>query len=285
MEANPGTLTPQKLKCYKNAGVNRLSIGLQSADDSLLSRIGRIHNYSDFLINYENARKAGFDNINVDIMYALPGQSLFQHETTLKSVSALSPEHISAYSLILEEGTPLFDEQPSLPDEDESFAMHKLTRDFLRSKGYLRYEISNYAKAGYSCRHNLHYWNSDEYLGLGLNAHSAWKIEKEWTRFANTSDIGKYIGNLERNALPEESRNVIAPKDEMFEYIMLALRKIEGLREDAFYLRFGRGVYEIYSEAIKGLKGLDWLEETPGSLRLNERGMDMQNEALLLFMD
>ncbi len=285
MEANPGTLCEEKLKIYREAGINRLSIGLQSADDALLARIGRIHSYADFLKNYEAAKKAGFTNINVDVMYGLPEQSLNAHIDTLKSVCAHAPTHISAYSLILEEGTPLYLENPVLPDEDACYAMHRCTREYLAEQGYARYEISNYARSGFACRHNLHYWNMDEYLGLGLNAHSAWRLGGSWTRFCNTASLQGYIERLAKEELPEEECEPIPQKEEMFEFLMLGLRKTEGISISAFEKRFGCAFHGLYGEALSTLRRRGWLEESGDKLRLNERGLDMQNEALLTFMD
>jgi oxygen-independent coproporphyrinogen-3 oxidase len=181
MEANPGTLSPEKLVSYRNAGVNRLSIGLQSADDGCLRMLGRIHSWQDFCENYEQARKAGFDNINIDIMSALPGQSLESYLHTLKEVTALRPEHISSYSLILEEGTPLYDDEQLLkllPDEETDRRMYEMTKKVLDEEGYHRYEISNYAREGKECIHNLGYWEDIPYLGFGLGASSYWKKGK-----------------------------------------------------------------------------------------------------------
>lgn len=285
IETNPGTLDMEKLRIYKECGINRVSMGLQSSSDGLLSRIGRIHTYSDFLDSYKLARKAGFDNINVDIMYGLPGQSPGQHEDTLRRLCVLAPRHISAYSLILEEGTPLFDKHDDLPDEDECFDMHLLTRQFLSENGYTRYEISNYAQSGFECRHNLHYWNAEPYLGLGLNSHSAWRVGNIWTRFANTANLGEYIGMLASGKLAEATREDISLHDEMFECVMLGLRKVEGLERAAFLSRFGKTLDQVYPAAIAALREQGFLCENKDFLRLNELGLDMQNRALLPFME
>lgn len=285
MESNPGTLDAKKLRQYRASGVNRLSMGLQSSDDALLSRIGRIHTYADFLNSYELARSAGFDNINVDIMYGLPGQSVKQYEGTLQTLCSLSPAHISAYSLILEENTPLFSSHGDLPGEDETYAMHVLSREFLADKDYERYEISNYALPGRECRHNLHYWNDENYLGLGLNAHSAWRLDGKWTRFANTAALPKYIEKINAGEFAEAENTQIAFKDEMFEFIMLGLRKTAGISYDAFQKRFNSSVAQSFPRALHALREQGYICEDNEFLRLNERGLDMQNRALLLFMD
>lgn len=202
VECNPGTLTAGKAEKLVQAGFNRLSMGLQSADDRELQLLGRIHNFAQFLESYDLARKAGFENINVDLMSALPGQTLKSWQNTLQKVTALRPEHISAYSLIIEEGTPFYerfaeDEQIReegghprlLPEEDVERQMYELTEAFLHTKGYERYEISNYAKPGYECRHNCGYWIRKDYLGLGLGASSL----VEHQRFQNTSNLKEYL--------------------------------------------------------------------------------------------
>lgn len=287
LEANPGTLSADKLRAYAQAGVNRLSLGLQSADEGLLRRIGRIHSYADFLQSMEAAEKAGFSNINVDLMYALPGQTEALWADTLERVCALGPAHISAYALILEEGTPLFLENPTLPGEDEAYAMHLHARRYLQSRGYARYEISNYARPGMACRHNLHYWNMDGYLGLGLGAHSARQEAAGLARFYNTADMDAYLAALACGRLPEDGRERISRTDAMFEYVMLGLRKLEGVEEAAFFARFGQSLRAVYAPALAALGTRGWLDAgaPPGFVRLNETGLDLQNAALLLFMD
>lgn len=202
VECNPGTLTAGKAEKLVQAGFNRLSMGLQSADDRELQLLGRIHNFAQFLESYDLARKAGFRNINVDLMSALPGQTLKSWQDTLQKVTALRPEHISAYSLIIEEGTPFYERFAEderireegghprlLPEEDVERQMYELTETFLHTKGYERYEISNYAKPGYECRHNCGYWIRKDYLGLGLGASSL----VEHQRFQNTSELKTYL--------------------------------------------------------------------------------------------
>ena len=190
MEANPGTLTREKLAACMEAGVNRLSIGLQSSDDALLKVLGRIHTWEQFLDNYREARKTGFQNINIDLMSSLPGQTLSGYLKTLEQVTELRPEHISSYSLILEEGTPFFDSEDirrRLPDEAVDREMYERTKELLHERGYERYEISNYAKEGFACRHNIGYWDGVPYLGLGLGASSYY----DNARFSNEISMKK----------------------------------------------------------------------------------------------
>lgn len=204
IEANPGTLTMEKLKTYRNAGINRISIGLQSADNKELILLGRIHTYEQFRENYFLAREAGFQNINIDLMSALPGQTLNSWENTLYRITELNPEHISAYSLIVEEGTPFYDQfgehgkrVNELPDEDTDRLMYHKTKEILQNQGYHRYEISNYAKPGYESRHNCSYWIGTQYLGLGLGASSL----LNGVRIKNTQDLKQYIKNCEHNGI------------------------------------------------------------------------------------
>ena len=197
IECNPGTLTRKKLEVYKKTGVNRLSIGLQSANDDELKSIGRIHTWQEFLDNYRIARECGFDNINIDLMSALPGQTISSYKETLEKVVALNPEHISAYSLIVEEGTIMYDRvneaalqgKDILPDEDTEREMYYMTKNILEENGYHRYEISNYSKEGMECRHNVGYWQRKNYIGFGIGAASL--LENE--RYNNISDLNKYI--------------------------------------------------------------------------------------------
>ena len=212
IECNPGTITESKLLEYKKSGINRISFGLQSANDEELKSIGRIHNYAGFLESYNLARKCGFDNINVDLMSALPGQTLKSYEETLNKVVRLEPEHISAYSLIVEENTLMYDRVKKaqikginiLPDEESERKMYYLTNNILRSNGYRKYEISNYSKPGKECKHNIGYWQRKEYLGFGIGAASLYKEN----RYNNISDINKYIEVLTNNIKENSINNV-----------------------------------------------------------------------------
>lgn len=287
MECNPGTITPEKLADYRNAGMNRLSIGLQSTHDSLLREIGRIHTFAQFEETFRQARSAGFTNINVDLMHGLPNQTLAQYLESLKTVCDLGVEHISAYSLILEEHTPLFDRvergEVTPPDEDLVADMQDAGFDFLEQRGYHRYEISNFARDGYECRHNLNYWHNGEYLGFGIAAHAAVR-QKRWTRFANVDTLDEYYRLLSRNKRPLAETIHLTPRDEMFECVMLGLRLVRGVDRAVFFARFGIDVVEAYPLAMEKLRKRSWVIETENAIALNRKGLDLQNEALGFFM-
>ncbi|MEL7603587.1 MAG: radical SAM family heme chaperone HemW [Bacillota bacterium] len=292
MECNPGTVDAHKLHEYRNGGINRLSLGLQSMDDRLLRRIGRIHTQEQFLAAYTQARKAGFENINVDVMAGLPGQTQSGYLDTLKQVVALSPEHVSAYGLILEEGTPLFDDvefgRETVPDEDTVSDMLDAGLALLEASGYARYEISNYARPGFRCRHNLNYWRNGEYLGIGAAAHSAWRLRDSdaprWTRWSNPSDLGAYEASVGLSlAVRELTRIPVA--EEAFETVMLGLRTVKGVSLVAFNARFGQALDLLYPHAIQRLLIAGWMEMADGFARLTRRGLDMQNSALQYFLE
>ena len=289
IEANPGTLNGTKLREYRAAGINRLSMGLQSTNDALLETIGRIHRYADFVQNYECARAAGFTNISADLMYGLPGQTVKDHLDAIETLYRLGLNHISAYSLIVEEGTPLYTDvtggAESLPAEDDVYLMHRRGMEFLETLGYARYEISNYAKPGFASLHNLNYWENGVYLGLGLNSHSAMRINGSWMRFANTERLSDYIVSCNQGIRPLASEPEVIPRaEEMFETVMLGLRKTEGISEAAFRLRFGKSIEDVYPEALKSLATRGWLVWDNGACRLTDEGLDFQNEALLAFL-
>ncbi len=280
IEANPGTLNEEKLNSYRNAGINRLSLGVQSMDDEVLKAIGRIHNAVDARESFYLARKCGFDNINIDVMYALPKQSLKSYIDTLNKIIDLSPKHISAYSLILEEGTKLDSMyskgEITLPDEDEAYLMHRAGIELLTSNGYNRYEISNYAKKGYECRHNLNYWQNGEYLGLGVAAHSAIRFNDNIERWSNTNLLEEYIAYPEK----ENTHEVIEKDEEMFEFLMLSLRKISGFSLEEFKNQFGINFFDKYKKQSEILENKGWLNLSGNRLKMTDKGLDMQNEAL-----
>ena len=316
VECNPGTLTAGKAEKLVQAGFNRLSMGLQSADDRELHLLGRIHNFAQFLESYDLARKAGFRNINVDLMSALPGQTLKSWQDTLQKVTALRPEHISAYSLIIEEGTPFYERFAEderireegghprlLPEEDVERQMYELTETFLHTKGYERYEISNYAKPGYECRHNCGYWTRKDYLGLGLGASSL----VEHQRFQNTSELKTYLeqeyspqceGQHERIAetiqLQEETgltqtghhihKETLDKKSEMEEFMFLGLRLMAGISRQQFEKKFQVTLNSVYGEVLRKLKGEQLIEEVAGYVRLTEHGIDVSNYVLAEFL-
>lgn len=276
VECNPGTVTAEKLSNYITCGINRLSIGLQSADDEELVRIGRIHDYETFLETYRLAREAGFCNINVDLMTALPGQTIDSYQKTLERVCALSPEHISAYSLILEEGTQLYVNQKDyvFPDEEEERELYYMTERVLSKAGYHRYEISNYAREGWECRHNRVYWRRGDYLGLGLGASSLTAN----VRWKNPEDMEGY----REHRLCEIQR--LSRREQMEEFMFLGLRLMEGVEEDEFVKAFGVSVDEVYGEIVAHYVAQGLLVRTGGRLSLTSRGIDVSNVVFAGFL-
>ena len=281
IEVNPGTADRNKLQAYRTYGINRLSIGLQSPDDRELKILGRIHNYEQFLETYRSAREAGFDNINIDLMSAIPDQTYEGWIHNLRTVAGLDPEHISAYSLIIEEGTPFASRTLNLPDEDAEYNMYEATAQILREYGFEQYEISNYAKKGRECRHNVGYWIRQDYLGFGLGASSLYGKE----RFANTQDMKKY---LETSRPPENIREKEPPltrEDEMAEFMFLGLRMMAGVSEQEFYQRFGISMMEVYGDIIKKYQNMDLLcRRDTGRVALTEKGIDVSNSILSDFL-
>ncbi len=310
LECNPGTLTRQKLALYKTAGVNRLSLGLQSADHRELQKIGRIHTFEEFLESFDLARKAGFSNINVDVMSALPGQRTKDWLYTLKKVLELRPEHISAYSLIVEEGTPFYERYgedelrrqrgevcQDLPSEETERQMYELTREILADHGYLRYEISNYAKPGRECRHNIGYWQLTPYLGLGLGSSSY----LEQARFSNTRKLEEYLkGNW--NDLAEILETVERQKGradvscgqgelvmldkraQMEEFMFLGLRMTAGIARKKFQKLFGVELEGVYGEILRKLQRQGLIEQSEGRVFLTEEGISVSNYVLSEFL-
>ncbi len=288
VEANPESSEEKKLKELYDAGVNRISFGLQSACSDELVAIGRLHSFEDFERAVGYAREIGFENINADVMHGLPMQTVGTYLKNLETVSGLGIPHISSYSLILEEGTPLYDDvisgKADLPDADDVADMEDAGFDILGNKGYIRYEISNFAIPGFECRHNLNYWDNGEYLGLGLNSHSALHLSGEWVRFNNTELMGEYIEKLGEGKLPVKNTEKIERREEMFETVMLGLRKCSGVSRADFKKRFGVDPVTYYAAAIAQLQLDGMIEINENSMYLNKRGLDYQNEALLKFM-
>ena len=270
LEANPGTVTEQKLSAYRRFGVNRISIGLQSIHENELKKLGRIHSYDDFLQTYRLARTAGFDNISVDLMYGIPEQTLSSFAETLDGIISLGPEHISAYGLIVEEGTPFYAEREGLeiPDEDTECDMYELACERLSGTGYSHYEISNYAKEGRASEHNLHYWRREEYIGVGVAAHSYFG----GVRYSNCESLSSYIQGL----APEEESDTNAA----FEYAMLALRLAEGLSLSDYASRFSHSFLLGREEAIDRFVTLGYMSRTKDRLALTDRGMYVSNAIL-----
>lgn len=282
VECNPGTVDEEKLSLYRQAGVNRLSFGMQSTMDEELHQLGRIHNYKQFLGSYELARRVGFDNVNVDIMSAVPKQTLMSYETTLHRVTKLAPEHISSYSLIIEEGTPFYEwyrESPPV-DEDTDRRMYECTEEILSAAGYSRYEISNYAKPGRECRHNIKYWRRFEYLGLGLGASS----QMGNCRFSNVRDLASYMDSVQSGEILAEEREELSSADEKAEFMYLGLRMMQGISEKEFEENFGENLMECYGEEINRCERQGLLECEGDRILLTKRGIDVSNRVFAEFI-
>ncbi len=275
VEANPKTVTQEKLSAFKSCGANRISFGLQSIHDNELKKLGRIHNFDDFLASYDMARSAGFDNISVDIMFGIPHQTHESLSATLDRIIALSPEHISAYGLILEEGTPFFKMRDTLPlpDEECEADMYELISDRLRTAGYTHYEISNFARAGSECRHNLKYWHDEEYIGVGIAAHSYF----EGRRYGNTESMSVYLNEGFENV---KISNNLTDEERRFEYAMMNLRLSTGLSLSEYISRFGVSFTEGKTEKIKEYEKYGLLKFESDRITLTERGFYLSNTVL-----
>ncbi len=281
IECNPCSITDEKLAAYYDCSINRISVGMQSDDDAVLKAIGRLHTKAVFEQAMNSIAKSSIVNRNVDIMYGLPLQTTGGFIRTLKYAVSLPINHISAYSLILEEGTPLFDrlnsDQTELPSEDDCADMEEECHRILCDVGFTRYEVSNYAKPGYQCRHNLNYWDNGEYIGLGVAAHSAIRAEKQWTRFSNFTDVKAYIDRVTMGIVPCKNVMTIDKREEMFESIMLGLRKTDGIRMDDFSKRFGVDIMDEYREVIAKFVYDKLLYCRENKLFCSPRGMSVLN--------
>ncbi len=275
VEANPKTLNEEKLRKYLDLGVNRLSIGLQSIHENELKILGRIHNYKDFADMYTLARRCGIGNINIDLMYGIPEQSKDSFAETLRSVVELSPEHISLYGLILEEGTPFFEKKNELPlpGEDTECDMYYFAADFLREKGYSHYEISNYAKDGRECRHNLKYWQNEEYIGVGLSAYSYF----EGKRFGNTKSFNEYLSGSYTEYSSEE---IIDGDSEAYEFVMLGLRLAKGISLSEYRQKFDVDFMVGIEEAVQSYINQGYVSLEGDRLSLTDKGFYISNYLL-----
>lgn len=282
-ESNPGTLAEDNLVLLKDYGVNRLSIGLQAWQDPLLMKLGRIHKLQDFLDSYALARSIGFKNINVDLMFGIPDQSMKDWTLTVEKVIKINPEHISCYSLIIEEGTPykkLYDENRlNLVDEDTERDMYHYVIDRLKKAGYKHYEISNFSREGYECMHNITYWKLDEYLGVGAGAHSFLNNK----RFYNIKNPRQYINGVHENNIIEEC-NDEGYIDLVAEYMFLGLRMMEGINKNEFKKRFGKDIKAIYEKEISSLKQRGLIIENESNIKLTQRGIDFSNQVYVEFL-
>lgn len=284
IEANPGTLTSEHIPALQDLGVNRVSLGLQSAQEQELQQLGRIHTYPDFVESYHLLQEHGFTNINIDLMADIPGQTLESYADTLDQVLRLCPKHISSYSLLIEEGTPFFEMNQQgklqIPSEETDRQMYALTKERLAAEGYQRYEISNYAQPGWECRHNLSYWQMEEYLGVGLGAASYWNGK----RFSNERDLQTYLSQKADSHIAESK--VLSKQEEMEEYVFLGLRKMEGISPTAYRKRFGVDFYQLYQTVLPNLQKNGILAETEDRDRiyLTDRGIDVSNAVLAEFL-
>ena len=286
IECNPKTVDMEKLLVYKEAGVNRISLGLQSTNDDELRLLGRIHTYEDFLYSYDMVRKSGFTNVNIDLMSAIPNQKISTYERSLDELIKLNPEHISSYSLIIEEGTNFYKKYSEnaplvmdLPSEDEDRAMYELTSFRLAEAGYKRYEISNYAKKGYHSRHNTSYWERVPYLGFGVGASSLFENE----RYDNVGNLKEYIKNA---GISDVRRNItkLSLRDEMSEFMFLGLRLIDGISKQVFTKILTFTVDEIFGDVVKKHINNELLIDNGDFLKLSDRGLDISNYVLSDFL-
>lgn len=311
IEVNPGTLTRDKLSRYLQAGLNRISFGLQSVNNEELKLLGRIHTFEQFLENYELAREVGFRNINIDLMSALPGQTLDSWERTLNTVMALKPEHISAYSLIIEEDTIFYDRYhpnspyyDDLPDEETDRLIYHITKERLQEGGYHRYEISNYARTGYECRHNCSYWVGTDYLGIGLGSSSLMK----GIRWSNLREIDQYINLFTKQTDQSEDSQIksfhgdamsdwlskpigfrqdiqpLTVKERMEEFMFLGLRMSAGVSKKEFQSRFGLPIKEVYGNVLEDLQQKKLIQILDDNIRLTEYGTDISNRVFAEFL-
>ena len=279
LEANPASIDGRGLSALRALGINRLSVGVQSTVDKELSTLGRLHTGREALDFLHLAHEVGFDNLNADLMYGVPYQTVDSAKRTLDAVLSLAPTHISAYSLMLEEGTPLYEQKDALPipNEDGEDVIDTLVRTTLRDAGYLHYEISNYAKEGFASRHNLHYWHSDPYLGFGVSAYSFF----DGVRYGNTKDMICYLSDP-TNALSDQE--VLSEEDLAYEWIMLRLRLREGILLDEYRARFGVSLDERYAAQIARFAAMGLMTLENGRISLTERGFRLSNEILVAFL-
>lgn len=284
LEMNPGTVTEEKLRSYKKAGINRLSIGLQSVKNENLKLLGRIHTYEEFLQSYELARQEGFKNISVDLISSLPGQTLESWKEELQEIVRLNPEHVSVYQLILEEGTPFYetyaDHPELLPDEEVSREIYLSTGRILSEAGYEQYEISNYAKPGQESRHNLKYWDRADYLGLGLGAASMVRN----IRMTNTRDLKTYLGHCSQPKTMREDVQFLEEPRQMEEFMFLGLRKTRGVSRKEFHRVFGRDMDMVYEKTLAKCLENGMLKEHKDRVFLSEEGVLVSNLVLSEFL-
>jgi len=294
MEANPGTLTPERLNTALENGVNRLSIGMQARQDRLLAGLGRIHRYSDVVSSVKEARKAGFTNVSLDLMFGLPGQTRLEWRETLAAALSLEPTHLSAYGLIPEESTPLWKDLEAgkcvLPEPEEEREMYAEAKDVLNAAGFIQYEISNFALPGYECRHNIGYWTQVPYLGLGLSAASMGPIHRlnggiQYERKVNPHEFSVYEAMILENESGQKETEIVTPPQARFETMMLGLRMTAGVSETDFRQMHGISLEECYGNTLRQLASCGLMRHTDGRWALTDRGMDVQNTVLVELME
>ena len=279
IEVNPGTVTLEKLKDYKDSGINRLSIGLQATQNEILKQIGRIHKFEEFLETYKMAKKVGFTNINVDLMLGLPNQRIKDLKDSLESIIKLQPEHISVYSLIVEQGTPIAEKigigEMELPEEELERNMYWYVKNTLELSRYKHYEISNFAKPGYESKHNMNCWKQQEYIGFGVAAHSY----RDITRYSNTEQIGEYIRNIEKENF-ERNRiihEIQSEDDAKKEYMLLGLRQIDGVKISKFKEKFRDNPIYLFRNQLNKLVEEELIIVDDDNIRLTNKGIDLAN--------
>lgn len=284
VEANPDGVSDEQLRVLKQWGVNRLSFGVQTFDDELLTRIGRTHTKETAIETIERAHDLGFHNINIDLMYGLPTQTIAQLKETLQMTFSLPIQHVSAYSLIIEPKTVFYNLMKkntlSLPSQEEEAYMYEIVMEQMEKHGYVQYELSNYAQKGLYSRHNMTYWNNEYYYGFGAGAHSY----MNGVRYVNVGPIKKYIQLIEHGKLPYVDTHVVSKEEQMEEHMFLGLRKTEGVNKREFLARYGKTVHEVFSEAIARQKRNGLLEETDEAIVLTHRGKLLGNEVFQSFL-
>jgi oxygen-independent coproporphyrinogen-3 oxidase len=283
IEGNPGTFKRDVLVFLKDMGVNRLSIGLQAWQNSLLKKLGRIHNIDEFLQSFNLAREVGFENINIDIMFGLPNQTIEDWKETIDNVIKLSPEHISAYSLIVEEDTPFFNmykDGVTGITEDIEREMYKLVKEKLENAEYNQYEISNFSKKGFECKHNLVYWNLESYIGCGSSAHSY----NNGLRYNNEKNVYNYIEKMNKYKNAIIDKHINTEKDDIEEFMFLGLRKLDGISISEFKSRFKKDIDSVYKSVIDKYSKLQLLNINNERIKLTEQGIELSNAVMCEFI-
>ena len=287
LEANPGTVDEDRLRSFRAYGVNRLSLGVQTFDDTLLRCLGRVHDAGQARRAFQDARRAGFDNIGIDLIHALPGQTLSQWQADLQEAVRLSPEHISVYGLSVEEGTPFSirypEDSPDIPDDDRSAEMFEAADTVLPAVGFQHYEIANYAKPGFRSRHNSGYWRRDGYLGLGVAAHSLLRKGYGY-RFSNQDTLEEYSRELAAGHLPRRDEHLLTREDAMAEFMFLGLRLAEGVAHESFEREFDSTLHTVYGAVIDELIRIGLLQQEQSVLRLTRRGLQLSNQVFARFL-